>query len=154
MNQCQMHHDSPSFNLWLILWSLSPLACSSSMYYFVWRARFLSINIVLTTNYLLFNNPPLFKTHQPQWVNSVDHCQLLALKTKLLNTFNNFIFCPCFTPSRIALAERARETVSLFRGSLCFNSFFFFVSSERLDDIHVTWFDRFLRRKGDSTALQ
>ncbi len=33
-----------------------------------------------------------------------------------------------------------------------FNSFFL-VSSKRLYDIHVTWFDRFLHRKGDSAAL-
>ncbi len=36
--------------------------------------------------------------------------------------------CPCFTPSRIALAEGARETVSL-RGT--FNSFFFVFSQTR-----------------------
>ncbi len=33
--------------------------------------------------------------------------------------------CPCFTPSRIALAEGARETVSL-RGTLSTHYFFFF----------------------------
>ncbi len=33
--------------------------------------------------------------------------------------------CPCFTPSRIALAEGARETVSL-RGTLSTRFFFFF----------------------------
>ncbi len=31
--------------------------------------------------------------------------------------------CPCFTPSRIALAESARET--LFRSLICFQLFFF-----------------------------
>ncbi len=108
------------------------------------------MDIVLTTNHLLFNNPSLFKTHQPQWVNSVDHCQLLALKTQS-GVHNKKIFYN-FTPSRITLAERARETVSLSRLVMLLT--FFFVSSERLDDIHVTWFDRFLRRKGDSTALQ
>ncbi len=33
--------------------------------------------------------------------------------------------CPCYTPSRIALAEGARETVSL-RGMLSARFFFFF----------------------------
>ncbi len=33
--------------------------------------------------------------------------------------------CPCFTPSRIALAEGARETVSL-HGTLSIRFFFFF----------------------------
>ncbi len=33
--------------------------------------------------------------------------------------------CPCYTPSRIALAEGARETVSL-RGTLSARFFFFF----------------------------
>ncbi len=36
--------------------------------------------------------------------------------------------CPCFTPSRIALAEGARETVSL-RGTLSAR-FFFFLKQE------------------------
>ncbi len=55
--------------------------------------------------------------------------------------------CPCFTPSRIALAEGARETVSL-RGTLStFYAFFTFFSNKRLYDIHVT---RFLHRERDS----
>ncbi len=54
-------------------------------------------------------------------------------------------------PSRIALAKSARSC--LFCGSLCFQ-LVFLVSSKRLYYIHVTRFDRFLRRKGDSTALQ
>ncbi len=53
--------------------------------------------------------------------------------------------CPCYTLSRIALAEGARETVSL-RGKLSTRFFFFFLK-ERLYDIHVT---RFLHRERDS----
>ncbi len=56
--------------------------------------------------------------------------------------------CPCFTPSQTALAESNRETVSLPRLAMlstrCFS----------LEQVHVTWFDWFLRRKGDSTVLQ
>ncbi len=37
--------------------------------------------------------------------------------------------CPCYTPSRIALAEGARETVSL-RGKLSTRFFFFFFKQE------------------------
>ncbi len=44
--------------------------------------------------------------------------------------------CSCFTPSRIALVESARETVSLQR--LAMLSTEFFVSSKKLYDIHVT----------------
>ncbi len=51
--------------------------------------------------------------------------------------------CPCFTPSRIALAESARETESL--PWLTMLSIRFFVSSKRLYDIHITWFDCFSR---------
>ncbi len=54
--------------------------------------------------------------------------------------------CPCYTPSRIALAEGARETVSL-RGKLSTRFFFFFFFYKRLYDIHVT---RFLHRERDS----
>ncbi len=54
--------------------------------------------------------------------------------------------CQCFTPSRIALAEGARGTVSL-RGTLSTRFFFFFFSNKRLYDIHVT---RFLHRERDS----
>ncbi len=53
--------------------------------------------------------------------------------------------CPCFTPSRIVLAEGAREIVYL-RGTL--STRFFFFSNKRLYDIHVT---RFLHRERDST---
>ncbi len=52
--------------------------------------------------------------------------------------------CPCYTPSRIALAQGARETVSL-RGKL--STRFFFFLNKRLYDIHVT---RFLHRERDS----
>ncbi len=51
--------------------------------------------------------------------------------------------CPCFTPSRIALAEGARETISL--RSMLSTRFFFL--NKRLYDIHVT---RFLHRERDS----
>ncbi len=61
--------------------------------------------------------------------------------------------CPCFTPSRIVLADSARETVSLSRLTML-STHFCLVSSKRPYDIHVTWFDWFLHRKGDSTALQ
>ncbi len=54
--------------------------------------------------------------------------------------------CPCFTPPWIALADSARETVSLSRLAML-STRFFFVWSKRLYDIHVTWFDRFLHRK-------
>ncbi len=55
--------------------------------------------------------------------------------------------CRCYTPSRIALAEGARETVSL-RGKLSARFFFFFFFlNNRLYDIHVT---RFLHRERDS----
>ncbi len=53
--------------------------------------------------------------------------------------------CPCYTPSRIALAEGARETVSI-RGKLSTRFFFFFLN-KRLYDIHIT---RFLHRERDS----
>ncbi len=49
-------------------------------------------------------------------------------------------------PSRIVLAEGARETVSL-RGMLSTRFFFFFFSNKRLYDIHVT---RFLHSECDS----
>ncbi len=52
----------------------------------------------------------------------------------------------------VALVEKAPESVSSAAG-YAFNSFFF-VSSKRLYDIHVTWFDRFVHRKRDSVALQ
>ncbi len=55
-----------------------------------------------------------------------------------------------FTPSRIALTESAWEAVSLPRLGALSTGFFFFLSSKRLYDIHVTWFDWFLRREGDS----
>ncbi len=48
--------------------------------------------------------------------------------------------------------ESARETVYL--PQLVLLSTCFLVSSKRLYDIHVTWVDRLLLRKGDSTALQ
>ncbi len=54
--------------------------------------------------------------------------------------------CPCFTPSRITLAEGARETVSL-RGKLSTRCFFCFFLNKRLYDIHVTIF---LHRERDS----
>ncbi len=55
--------------------------------------------------------------------------------------------CPCFSLSRIALAEGAREAVSL-RGTLSTRFFFFFFfKNKRLYDIHVT---RFLHRERDS----
>ncbi len=60
--------------------------------------------------------------------------------------------CPCFTPSQITLAESARETLSL--PLLVMISTRFLVSRKRFYDIHVTWFDWFLRRKDDGTALQ
>ncbi len=60
--------------------------------------------------------------------------------------------CPCFNPSQITLAESARETLSL--PLLVMISTNFLVSRKRFYDIHVTWFDWFLRRKGDGTALQ
>ncbi len=68
-----------------------------------------------------------------------------SLHVLLYMSFDWFV-CPCFTPSQNALAESAQETVSRY----AFN--FIFVSSKRLYDI--TWLDRFLRSKGDSTALQ
>ncbi len=46
--------------------------------------------------------------------------------------------CPCFTPSRIALMESARETVSLPRLVKLSTLFFFLVSSKTLYNIHVT----------------
>ncbi len=56
--------------------------------------------------------------------------------------------------------ERMNEThVSLhfesrsWKASLCFQ-LVIFVSSKKLYDFHVTWFDWLLHRKGDSTALQ
>ncbi len=55
----------------------------------------------------------------------------------------------CFTPSRKAL-----EKQRLFCGSLCFQLVFFSLLSKRLYDIHVTGFDWYLSRNGDSTALQ
>ncbi len=56
------------------------------------------------------------------------------------NAFVCVSLCP-ESRSRIAL-----EKQYLFRGSLCFQ-LVFFISSKRLYDIHVTWFDRFLHRK-------
>ncbi len=50
-------------------------------------------------------------------------------------------------------SRKALEKQYLFRGSLCFQ-LVVLVSSKRLYHIHVTRFDWFLRRKGDSTALQ
>ncbi len=51
-------------------------------------------------------------------------------------------------------SRKALEKQCLFRGSLCFQ-LVLLVSSKRLYYIHVTWFDRFLRRNGDdSTTLQ
>ncbi len=50
-------------------------------------------------------------------------------------------------------SQKALEKQSHFRGSLCFQ-LVVLISSKRLYNIHVTWFDWFLRRKGDSTALQ
>ncbi len=52
---------------------------------------------------------------------------------------------------RVSLRPESRSWIALekqyfFRGSLCFQ-LVFFVSSKRLYDIHVTWFDRFLHRK-------
>ncbi len=45
--------------------------------------------------------------------------------------------CPCFTPSWIAYAESARETVSLYFQLVVL------VLSKRLYHIHVKWFDWF-----------
>ncbi len=60
--------------------------------------------------------------------------------------------CPCFTPSRIAFAESGCETVSLLRlGMLSVILYIFFVSINRLFNIHITRFNWFLRREGDST---
>ncbi len=46
-------------------------------------------------------------------------------------------------------SRKALEKQYLFRGSVRFQ-LIFLVSSKRLYDIHVTWFDRFLRREGAS----
>ncbi len=53
--------------------------------------------------------------------------------------------CPCFTLSGITL-----EKQYLFHGSVRFQLFIFFVSSQTLYNIHVTWFDWFLRWEGES----
>ncbi len=45
---------------------------------------------------------------------------------------------------------KALEKQYLFRSSVSFQ-LIFLISSKRLYDIHVTWFDWFLRREGDST---
>ncbi len=47
------------------------------------------------------------------------------------------------------------EKQYLFHGSVCFQHIFFcfFVSSKRLYDIHITWFDRFLCREGDRMKI-
>ncbi len=59
---------------------------------------------------------------------------------------------PCFTPFWIALVESPRGTVSLPRLAMlstrCFS-----LKQETLDT-HITGFDWFLPREGDSTALQ
>ncbi len=59
-----------------------------------------------------------------------------------------------FVRVSLRLELRSRKAIAkqyLFRDSVRFQLvFFFFVSSKRLYDIHVTWFDRFLRREGDS----
>ncbi len=47
-------------------------------------------------------------------------------------------------------SRKALEKQCLFRGSLCFQ-LVVFVSSKRLYDIHITWFEWFLCREGDST---
>ncbi len=54
--------------------------------------------------------------------------------------------------SNRARRKRPRNILSS-GGSPCFQ-LVVLVSSKRHYDVHVTWFDRFLRRKGDSTALQ
>ncbi len=54
--------------------------------------------------------------------------------------------CPCFTPSRIVLAESTRESFSSV-ARYAFN-LFFFLSSKRLYDFHIILFYRFLHRKG------
>ncbi len=51
-------------------------------------------------------------------------------------------------------SRKALEKQCLFCGSLCFQLVFFSLLSKRLYNIHVTWFDWYLSRKGDSTALQ
>ncbi len=51
-------------------------------------------------------------------------------------------------------SRKALEKQRLFCGSLCFQLVFFSLLSKRLYDIHVTGFDWYLSRKGDSTALQ
>ncbi len=48
---------------------------------------------------------------------------------------------------------RGKCSRNSIRGSLCFQ-LVFLVSSKTLYNIHVTWFDRFLRRKADSITLQ
>ncbi len=71
-------------------------------------------------------------------------------KRQGINTF--MCVCVCVWGGGVALVEKAPESVSS-AARYAFNSFFF-VSSKRLYDIHVTWFDRFVCRKGDSVALQ
>ncbi len=54
---------------------------------------------------------------------------------------------------KIQLWSQQSIEKQLLRGSLCFQ-LSVLVSSKRLHHIHVTWFDWFLCRKGNSTALQ
>ncbi len=156
MNQCQMHHDSPSFNLWLIIWRpLSSrllkqhvLFCMTCTFpfnqYWCWPQI---IYCSITPHYLKLIN----HNESIVWIT----VSYLALKTKLLNTFNNFIFCPLFHSVTNRTCERARETVvSLSWLVYAFKYFFLLVSSERTwrHSRYTIW--QILRRKGDSTALQ
>ncbi len=63
--------------------------------------------------------------------------------------WNTFVRVSCHLES---CSWKSLEKRCLFRGSLC-SQLVLLVSSKRLYHIHVTWFDWFLRRKGDSTAL-
>ncbi len=49
----------------------------------------------------------------------------------------------------LRLESQSRKALISSAAPYAFNYFFF--SSKRLNDIHVTWFDRFLSREGDST---
>ncbi len=75
-------------------------------------------------------------------------------KRQGINTFVCVCVCVCVCVGGGGgrSLEKAPESVSSV-ARYAFNSFFF-VSSKRLYDIHITWFDRFVRRKGDSVALQ
>ncbi len=60
--------------------------------------------------------------------------------------------CNAFVHVSLHLESRSRKALEkqyLFRGSVCFQ-LVFLVSSKTLYNIHVTWFDWFLCREGDS----